>query len=224
MVVAQDCELAWTNATSDVPSIELRPVLTENPPQDWGIRSNRVLITSRHYLDSTSPRVMVTPRILAECAEDGHLLCLLLSAARSVKTWLGLRYDRPAVPGRYVDLHKKLSSQITKRSRRTLGLHVRDVLVRYDLSETGLPTYELVAVLPTSDTPAGKAALALVDELEVWLTDISTSVPATMGVASRLLAQPADRVSLAFVEESYAVDANDVSWPRSGGGHRGAVR
>jgi hypothetical protein len=225
LMASQDCELAWADGESDEATVELRPVYTENPPLDLGIRSNRLLVTSAEYLSSQSPRLMVTPRVLAECVgEGGHATCPLPLRARAIKTWLGYRYDRPAVPGRFVVLHENLSAAAKKHSRRPMGVHVRDVLVRYSESSDPVPTYELVAVLPSSETLDGQSAIELQDDLERWLTEIALAVPPHLGVASRILVLPADSVSLAFVESAFAIDATDLSWPRKGGALTGAFR
>ncbi|WP_433164680.1 hypothetical protein [Kribbella sp. CA-247076] len=224
MIATQDCELAWTDADRDDYCIEVRPVFHEDPPDMWGIRSQRILLTQVQYLDSQSPRMMLSPRLIAASKDLLHKLCLMPSAARAVKTWLGLRYDRPAVPGIFVDLHMALRSQVTKKSRRKLGFYVRDVMVRYAKNGEGLVTFELFAVLPRSDTPEGAAAAVVRDKIEEWLADIAKSIPVSLGVASQVLAVPADRASIAFLEEAYAVDASDVSWPRGGGSLVGASR
>lgn len=222
LVASQDCDLAWTDASGGDCCIELRPLFREEPPQDWGIRSRLVLVTAETYLDALAPRLTVSPRLLAASGAN-HAICLLPDAARALKTWMGLRYDRPAVPGVYLDLHSKLRSQITKRSARTLAENVRDVMVRYSHSAAGTPLFELVAILPASTSPGAAEAFVHTTEIEAWLTRISIDVPVAMGVASALRVLPADRVSLAFLEEAYAVDASEVSWPRGGGGPIGAV-
>jgi hypothetical protein len=121
-------------------------------------------------------------------------------------------------------LHENLSAAAKKHSRRPMGVHVRDVLVRYSESSDPVPTYELVAVLPSSETLDGQSAIELQDDLERWLTEIALAVPPHLGVASRILVLPADSVSLAFVESAFAIDATDLSWPRKGGALTGAFR
>jgi hypothetical protein len=226
LVASQDCELAWTDGNSDVATIELRPVYTESPPQDWGIRSNKLLFATSEYLDAQSPRLMVVPRVLSECTGDGHIHvnCPPVLRVRAIKTWLGYRYDRPAVPGRFVHIHQGLAMAVKKGARKQMSIHVRDVLVRYADSEGSVPIYELVAVLPSSETDEGQAAITLQGELESWLTDVALSVRPEVGVASRIVALPADSVSLAFIESAFAIDAADLSWPRKGGDVTGASR
>ena len=223
LVASQDCELAWIDAAREECCVEIRPVFSENPPAEWGIRSSRLLVTESLYLDAQSPRPMASPRLLSELSDSVHVLCLTPDAARAVKTWLGRRYDRPAVPGRYVELHKLLQGQITRKSRKHLAWHVRDVMVRYDSTEAGLTTFELVAVLPRSSSSAGSEASAIVESIEEWLAEVALAIPQHVGIASKVLAQPADGVSIAFLEDAYAIDASDVSWPRKGGGPVGAT-
>lgn len=224
MVAAQDCDLSWAPGDTEACCIEIRPVHSERPPQEWGIRSSKFLLTPDLYLDSQSPRPLVSPLLLSELAKESHTLCLMPTIARAAKTWLGLRYDRPAVPGIYVPIHMKLAEEVTKKSRRDKATFVRDILVRYIDTESGGLTYELIAVLPELNSPGGEEAAEDTPNIEAWLTEIAMAIPPDLGVASRLDALPADRVSISFLEQSYAVDSSAVSWPRGGGPPVGVIR
>ena len=66
------------------------------PPTDWGIRNQKFLLSAdgRHLL-ANAPVVRVTPDVIVmadhvDRLDDDHQLRL--------KTWMGLRYDCPAVP------------------------------------------------------------------------------------------------------------------------------
>ena len=97
VVCTQDCDLRSSSVDSDQPMIELRPVLREDPPSDWGIRSRRFLLGDGAYVDADMPRRLITPALLSTM-RPGREDALDGSRASAFKTWLGLRYDRPARP------------------------------------------------------------------------------------------------------------------------------
>lgn len=216
MIASQDCDLAFVQATSTVPSVELRPVFDHDPPQEWGIRGVRMRLNGRDYLHAHSPRLIVAPAVLntAGHGASNHATCPTQESARYIKTWLGRRYDRPAVPGRFVDCHNELSQRVRAKKYRELTQLVRDVLVVYEEPVPGRTHYQLAAVLPSKayrDPPVD-----LVEELNDWLGDIALSVPDDLGVATGLFVRTADEISVAFLEASYSLDASEATWPRSG--------
>lgn len=132
LVVSHDCDLARLDTTLNEAVIELRPVYTDDPPDDWGIRSSRLLLTDSppQYIVSTSPRVHAAPKVLADLVANGAQRLLLdYNRRRGLKLWLGLRYDRPAVPDHLLKLAKAIGEQVAKKRRRNTGERVRDVLM-----------------------------------------------------------------------------------------------
>ena len=62
VVCTQDCDLRSSRIDADEPLIELRPILCDNPPSDWGIRSRRFLLDKEAYVDGRSPPVVANDR------------------------------------------------------------------------------------------------------------------------------------------------------------------
>ncbi|MFE2473812.1 hypothetical protein [Streptomyces mirabilis] len=205
IVAAQDCELAW-KATTDEECpvlVELRPVLRDHPPSDWGIRSQLFkLDASGAYLDNNLPRLMVHPLTLT-LAE--HLTCP--TSPRRLKTWLGLRYDRPAIPQQYVKLTEALVKKVKAKRTRKTAAEVRDLLVSFHGAPGSQVAYELVAVLPTNCTAEVQGAVL------DWISQVALDIPEDLGIATRIEARPDNQISLEFIERSFAVDASSLSWP-----------
>lgn len=206
VVVSQDCDLDQTDEVFSEPTIELRPVYTEGPPTDWGIRSSRFLLTQSEYLESSSPRSVVAAAVLSALVVGGAERRDISPGRRlALKTWLGLRYDRPAVPPDLLPLAKRIAEEVQRRSNRPTGLRVRDVLMQFD--ENAEPVrFSLYAVLENAE-----------DERMVreWLAGIARAVPVELGVGDEIEAATAAGISLHFIETSYAADVTQLTW-RSG--------
>lgn len=115
-VANQDCDLALIEETEAEPCVELRPVFTDEPPSDWGIRSSRFLLTQTEYVRSTSPRPIVSPAVLTSLAASGATHRLLSESRQlAFTTGLGLRYDRPAVPPALVPLADRIAEIVRRR-------------------------------------------------------------------------------------------------------------
>lgn len=218
VLVAQDCDLAWNSVANSDSLVELRPVYREDPPENWGIRDNRFrLDEAGAYLRDTAPAVRVTPDVVlaAEHACPEHT-----EPARRLKTWLGLRYNRPAIPQEYVALAENLAKRLRKKSHKQAEERVRDILATFATDAGGTVEFTLVAVVP------GDAAAAdpdLLDGTRDWLAKIALATPDTLGLSTDVLALTDEQVSLAFLETSYALDTSLVSWPNTGPGPVGAV-
>src|ERR1039457_1611144 len=122
VVASQDCDLDNTDEGESEATIELRPVFMDDPPEDWGIRSSKLLVADGEYLVANSPRVTISGRALSAILDGGNLDRHEFSPHRrlALKTWLGLRYDRPAVPTVLVPLAQRISEEVrAKRFRDT---------------------------------------------------------------------------------------------------------
>lgn len=219
-IVEQDCGLAWGAASEQhEPTVEVRPVLTSSPPQDQGIRSAKLDLGEGQYLDSGSSRQMVSPALLVAVDEQArHLRCVSPPVARALKTWLGLRYDRPAVPQTFVATYQELSKRVRKRHHGLRG-RVRDVLVAFVQTEDGGVTFDLVALLPAADDLTLDERASLQD----WLAELCLDLPTKHGVATGISVATTREVSIDFLEHSYALDTSYVTWPAKGGGPLGAA-
>ena len=205
MVASQECDLVAMSDTLEDPEVELRPVYRTEPPPDWGIRSARLLLSDEpsRYLIANSPRVHVAPLLLTTMLAKGAVRTDLDHDRRTaVKTWLGLRYDRPAVPDEFVDLAKRIAEEVARKPRRATGQKVRDVLMQFE-SGGETPRFSLFAVLEDDEDAE------LVRE---WLADIAQAVPTDMGLADELEVAPAARISLQLVETSYSADVTQLTW------------
>jgi hypothetical protein len=119
----------------------------------------------------------------------------------ALKTWLGKRYDRPAVPDEWLPLAKRIALEVKKKKYRETTTHVRDVLMQF---EEGDPArYSLIAVVTREADSA---------DVRRWLADVAAGVPNTLGVADDIRVGTADQVALSVIETSYAADVTQVTW------------
>jgi hypothetical protein len=202
-VATQDCDLDSAETDSAEPLIELRPVYTDDPPADWGIRSSRFLLTDTEYLWSQGPRTTVCPAVLTALLGAGHAR-RDLPAGRWLPfvTWLGLRYDRPAVPPELVPLARRIADEVRRRQNRPTAMRVRDVLMQF-ADDDGQVRFSLYAVLEQSGDE---------DVVRGWLADIAMRIPTELGVADVIEAAPATGISFHLIETSYAADVTQLTW------------
>jgi hypothetical protein len=203
VVASQDCDLDQTDAAYRESTIELRPVFTDDPPQDWGLRSYRLRLTKDDYVKSDSPRTHVSAELLTSLKEGGAAVTEVTFQRRQAFTiWLGKRYDRPAVPPELLPLAKEIAKVVTAKRNRSTGAHVRDVLMQFDDSFT--PTrYSLFAILEND---------ADHDEIRAWLASISQDVSSGLGIADEIEAATSRRISLELIQDSYSADVTQVTW------------
>ena len=214
IVASQDCDLSDSDVSNEFPTIELRPVFNDSPPPDWGIRSRRLRITDSEYIQSGSPRPMVSAALLTGLVSLGAPRREIDSQRRThLTTWLGRRYDRPAVPESLVNLAKKIGEVAMQQRSSPVVNNIRDVLVTYD-DGFSPPRYSLYAVL---DRDADENAA------RVWLGEVATQVPINLGVADEIEAASAAGISLQLIEESYSADLSELTWRRGKPGVDGAT-
>jgi hypothetical protein len=216
----QDCDLAWRALTDqdDPFLVELRPVFTADPPTDWGIRSQKLrLDEGDQHLRATEPAVRVTPDLVLL---SEHLGCLDGNSQQRLKTWLGLRYDRPAVPQAYVELAKALAEQLSKKRYRASAGPVRDVLAQFWREEDGSVSYQLVAVLPGGPSEASDDIIV---GTRSWIAEAALAVDGGLGSARSIEVYGDEEVGLAFIERSFSLDLSRLSWPPNAPGPVGAT-
>jgi hypothetical protein len=201
VVCTQDCDLASAAADSDDELVELRPVLQAEPPKDWGIRSRRFLLTENDYVDAAFPRCFISPKALAQSI-DPEIEEIEPARARAFKTWLGRRYDRPAVPEHLVPIAKEVASRCGTKSGRDIAARVHDVLMQFDDS-TRPPRVALFAVVHDDADP---------DEVRKWLADASTRIRQDLGVVAAIEAGTRAEASLELLESSYSADLSQLTW------------
>jgi len=219
LLANQDCDLSWTHVGQPESTLELRPVFTDSPPKEWGIRGRKLLLSSdSSHLVADSARLHVSPPVIMRAE---HLTCLLSVNAQAVKTWLGLRYDRPAIAPEWLPLYQALSEAVRAKPHKALASHVRDVLVNF--SETdGMILFGLIAVLPSSRT--GIALGSLKDQLRAWLREICLKIPTELGVAESVEVGSTNEISFDLVENSFALDVSYATWPAKSRERTGEAR
>ncbi len=218
VIAQQDCDLAWRAVAGTDTLIELHPVLHDNPPSNWGIRDLRFrLDESGAYLHADEPSVRVTPDVVLNAE---HCSCPTPDLARRLKTWLGLRYDRPAIPQEFMDLADDIAKRLRKPGNQPSEERVRDVLATFRRSSDGVAEFELVAVVPHAEADADPGLLAATRD---WSSTVVLAVPDRLGMPLDIEARRDDQVSLALLERSFSLDVSQVSWPETKPGPGGAV-
>lgn len=203
VVASQDCDLAATAAHSSDAMIEIRPVHRDGDLPDWGIRSRKVRLDRGSYVDASDPRVLVSPAALSSLAAhwEGPLVG---DRATAFKTWLGLRYDRPAVPPEFVQLARAIAEAVKETRTANLADDCHDVLMQF---RTGHPNrFVLWAVVKegTDPQPFGE-----------WLTQAALHVGDSLGILDREpIVVTKRRLSLDVIENSYAADLSMITWGR----------
>ena len=200
VVCTQDCDLRGAPIEAQDPQIEIRPVLSEAPPSDWGIRSRRLRLTETMYVDVAKPRLMVTADLLASLGPPAT--ALTDARAKAFKTWLGLRYDRPAIPERLVDLAREVATRCGSRSGRAAAENVHEVLMQFDESDDP-PKVALFAIV---------AAEANRDVVRAWLAEASTRISTALGVVAHIDVATKEETSITLIENSYAADLSQLTW------------
>ena len=174
-------------------------------PDGLGIRSAKLRLTDREYVEANSPRVTVAPNVLTAALEPAATRRDLSFARRQgFTTWLGLRYDRPAVPEHLVSLAQRIGKEVARPEHRTIAARVRDVLMQFDDADNPV-RYSLFAVL---DDPADE------QDVRAWLARVSQAVPTDLGVANKIEAADASGIAFSTIETSYAADVSLVTWRR----------
>ncbi|MFD9259204.1 hypothetical protein [Streptomyces sp. NPDC059538] len=203
-VATQDCDLSTFPVTEHESIVELRPVFDCDPPSDWGIRARKLLLSKDLYCLSESPRLHISPAALMQF-RDKTESPLTDGRTRAFKTWLGLRYDRPAVPPEYVDLMRAIAQAVEKPKTETQN-QVHDVLV--EINEDDPPLYRVfVVIVDGADHTVIRA----------WVADRLCRVDGELGALEALEVGTKAEVSLEVIENSYAASLSQVTWGKASG-------
>ncbi len=204
IVCTQDCDLARVSIESDEPIVELRPILTGGHQKAWGIRSAILRLTENSYIDAYSPRCFTTPRVLHKL-EPYRDNALDLSRRPHFKTWLGRRYDRPAVPETYLPLAVAIAETCRKRRHREFHDRIHEILMQFNPSAQP-PEAALYAVIKRQTDSS---------DVEEWLGTVSREIDASLGFVGRIEVGTRSQATLQLLEDSYAADLSQLTW----GGH-----
>jgi len=203
VVTTQDCDLNGWEATTGEPLVELRPVFELTTPADWGILSRRLLLSDGFYITSDEPPAYVSPAVITAIDPHGPVRAIAPERAVALKTWLGYRYDRPAVPDHLVPLAKEIATRARRRSGRVFATELHDVLIQFD-DTSAPPRFLLFAVVRDG---------ADREEARRWLTTVGAAVPFAVGVLAGVEAAYKADTPLDLVESSYPADVTQLSWP-----------
>jgi hypothetical protein len=201
VLTSQDCDLASALADNNDPLIEVRPVHADDTG-DWGIRSRKLRLDGARCLLADGIPARVSPAVLSTVAHATREPPLEAGRAIALKTWLGLRFDRPAVPDHVVPLAQDIAKRLRRPSGRGVAGTVHDVLLQFDDS-TSPPRVALFAVVePDVDA----------DAVRRWLADAANSVPTALGLVFAIDVGTKDETSLHLIESSYAADVTQITW------------
>lgn len=201
VVASQDCDLAGASLDDNAASIDVRPVV-EDDSGDWGIRARKLRLDESRCVFADGIAARVSPALLDRVARATREPALDDDRASALKTWLGLRFDRPAVPDHLVPLAKDISKRVRRPGGHAIAAGVHDVLMQFDDS-TSPPRAALFAVVQ---------ATADRDEVRRWLADAASAVPTSLGVVVAIDVGTKQETSLELIETSYAADASQITW------------
>jgi hypothetical protein len=203
-LASQDCNLYRMKASTNSPTVELRQVHVSGPPNHEGIHARKFLLDSKlgHYLIDDKPSAFVSPRFL--CDPGLVRLVYKLSEPRvlALKTWLGNRYDRPAVPEELVPLGKAIAKAVESNGGREFADQVRDVYMQFEGTGSDV-RFSLYGVLNES---ADKV------KAREWLAECALQVPTDLGIPSTIEAALTSEISFATIETSYCAELSQLTW------------
>lgn len=132
MLVTQDCDLDQTKIINTTRQFELRPVYDQTPNDTVeGWRTRNVLVKDKLVLRADSPKLTVSVAALQSLKskrENG----VEEDRRVQIKIWLGLRYDRPAIPKPFVSLAEALYAKIIAELPARFSNVVRDAWVYFE--------------------------------------------------------------------------------------------
>ncbi len=203
LLATQDCDLDQTRCSDKAREFELRPVFDAVGPQVDGVRSRTLSISETTVLKADGPKLTLTARALHKL-KPYRENSLSDVKRREIKTWLGLRYDRPAVPVPFdqvamEDIHPALFDHLPTE----LEGRIRDVLVYYE-SATDV---RLFAVLRDS----GDREICI-----DWLDDAAKRLGSRGISVVERHAEDGTGTSLAVIETYYGLTSSELSLSAEG--------
>lgn len=208
IVASQDCDLDSHSIDENQACIEIRPLYDDHIPESNGIRSREIRVTETLYARADSPRLSVSPDHLNSLLgkHDGPLSS---DRAQAFKTWLGLRYDRPAVPPEHLSLMREISKR-TGGKPKEIHNNISDVLVQ--IGEGSPPLFQVFVVVESHSD---------IDTVREWAAECLAKVSTSLGVLEVVDVGTKAETSLELIETSYSADLSDITW-KWADGPRGA--
>jgi hypothetical protein len=206
IVATQDCDLARLAIDHSEAEVEIRAAQRGSGSGDWGIRSATIRVTQEVVVSAQAARLMLAPALLTRHAVSAREEPLEEGRSRAFTTWLGLRYDRPAVPEEFVGLARGIAKAVKETRTAKLANMTHDVLMQFLRGSP--PRFVLFAVV-TDD------ASAL--DIERWMAEAALAVDADLGLlAAPPEVTPKSRLSLTVEEQSYSADLSAITWTKNG--------
>lgn len=202
VVASQDCDLDAVTAHHNEPLIEVRPVEDDDGGGDWGIRSRKLRLNENQCVQASGVPARLSPSLLHQVGRGDRQASLSAARAAAFKTWLGLRFDRPAVPKDLVPLAKTIAEKVRRPGGREVAASVHDVLMQFDESRAPPRALLFAVVEPDADREAVRR----------WLAGVAQAVPTALGVVSGIDVGTKAETSIELLETSYAADASQITW------------
>jgi hypothetical protein len=203
-IATQDCSLYRMRANVNSPVAELRQVHNSEPPNHEGVHARKFLLNPGrgHYLIDDKPSAFVSPRFLCDAGLVDIVYNLSESRVLALKTWLGSRYDRPAVPDELVPLAKAISKSVKDAGGRELADQVRDVYMQFDEADDTVKFSLYAMIFDNADAT----------KIREWLAECALLVPTDLGVPFSIEALTASQISFETTETSYCADLSQLTW------------
>jgi hypothetical protein len=233
LLAEQDCDLAQTDVGDIAKQFELRAVRYHEGDIPRGITGGRMRINATQCVHALDIVTKVTATWLAANFENA--ISVDPETRREVKTWMGYRYDRPAVPAAISKIHTRIQKlakfartepqqNVAQKnwSRLDLG-KVRDLLVGYEeTAGQGKVRANLYAIAKEERD---------VVELQAWVERIRDAVEDTEPfIVFMVDARDPDNTPISLLETAYSVYGDSHSLTKAaddvedgGGGGRGTA-
>lgn len=198
IVASQDCDLAGAALDSRL-EIEVWPLSATDEVVAASLRNRKFGVKPGWMLTHPSARGYIEARALATINPRAEALDD--RTQRRLKTWLGRRYDRPALPREYEIPAKAIAAAVKSLRDRETDRHVRDVLMVFIAADPLV--IDLYAVVNEESTGE-------LERVERWLSEIA----AKLGEKTPLRAWravPESLTSLLLVEHSYPADLSQIT-------------
>ncbi len=207
VLVTQDCDLDGTDIADPRLCVELRPTYAlqvGDGRKAGSIRDRWFVYDERYELDSRSPRTMITAAALSTLVAFRGVE-LPLPRKQQLRTWLGKRYDRPALPDEYIAAAKIIGKEVERNRHSAEWPKMRDLLVSYQPPRAGTttPIVRLYAIIFDERDRSG--IRTFIDGIAATVTKRDVAAVIEAHVAT-------DReVTLQLLENTYAADLSKLS-------------
>jgi hypothetical protein len=201
LLATQDCDLSQTSSTNTTRQFELRPLFDRGRDETLdGIRTRSVAVSDTLVLRADSPKLMLTARSL-NTFKDRRDDELSTERRVQIKTWLGLRYDRAAIPVRFESLGQLLKKLFVLERPVRFEEVIRDVLVYFETER------EVRLIVIVSDRHEGR-----IYEVTDWIDDVASGLFDSSDVVTLERTAATSRgISLWMIQNYFGLDSTGLS-------------